>query len=54
MRSWLTAVFVPVEKAIKEGLRPLGYYEPVITFDYQDNAPPARPVLYARVVRGTG
>lgn len=41
-----------VEKAIKEGLRPLGYYEPVITFDYQDNAPPARPVLYARVVLG--
>lgn len=41
-----------VEKAIKEGLRPLGYYEPVITFDYQDNAPPARPVLYARVVPG--
>ncbi|EMW3562400.1 autotransporter assembly complex protein TamA [Proteus mirabilis] len=41
-----------VEKAIKEGLRPLGYYQPTVTFSYQENTPPTRPVLTAKVELG--
>ncbi|NHB92207.1 autotransporter assembly complex protein TamA [Photorhabdus cinerea] len=41
-----------VDKAIREGLRPLGYYEPIIEFTYQENKPPARSVLTAKVIAG--
>ncbi|PHM37361.1 autotransporter assembly complex protein TamA [Xenorhabdus innexi] len=41
-----------VEKAIRKGLRPLGYYEPTIEFTYQENTPPSRPVLTANVTLG--
>ncbi|MBD2780118.1 autotransporter assembly complex protein TamA [Xenorhabdus szentirmaii] len=41
-----------VEKAIRQGLRPLGYYAPTIEFTYQENTPPARPVLTAKVTLG--
>lgn len=41
-----------VEKAIREGLKPLGYYEPTIEFTFQDNKPPARPILLAKVIPG--
>ncbi|ETS32680.1 hypothetical protein BB987_08575 [Photorhabdus temperata] len=41
-----------VDKAIREGLRPLGYYEPIIEFTYQENKPPARSVLTAKVTAG--
>ncbi|MCW7547238.1 autotransporter assembly complex protein TamA [Photorhabdus sp. APURE] len=41
-----------VDKAIREGLRPLGYYEPIIEFTYQENKPPARSVLTAKVTTG--
>ncbi|CDG16149.1 autotransporter assembly complex protein TamA [Xenorhabdus doucetiae] len=41
-----------VEKAIRQGLRPLGYYEPTVVFTYQENTPPARPVLTAKVTLG--
>ena len=41
-----------VEKAIKEGLKPLGYYEPTIEFTYHENTPPARSVLTAKVIPG--
>ncbi|MBC8944826.1 MULTISPECIES: autotransporter assembly complex protein TamA [Xenorhabdus] len=41
-----------VEKAIRKGLRPLGYYDPTIEFTYQENTPPFRPVLTAKVTPG--
>ncbi|WP_426575727.1 autotransporter assembly complex protein TamA [Xenorhabdus stockiae] len=41
-----------VEKAIRKGLRPLGYYESTIEFTYQENTPPSRPVLTAKVTLG--
>ncbi|EMI5490033.1 outer membrane protein assembly factor [Providencia stuartii] len=41
-----------VTKAIEEGLRPLGYYEPKIEFSYQENKPPARSILTAKVTLG--
>ncbi|MDC9605201.1 autotransporter assembly complex protein TamA [Xenorhabdus griffiniae] len=41
-----------VEKAIRQGLRPLGYYAPTVEFTYQENTPPARPVLTAKVTLG--
>ncbi|MBD2811355.1 outer membrane protein assembly factor [Xenorhabdus sp. Vera] len=41
-----------VEKAIRQGLRPLGYYDPTVEFTYQENTPPARPVLTAKVTLG--
>ncbi|CDG23053.1 conserved exported protein of unknown function [Xenorhabdus poinarii G6] len=41
-----------VAKAIRQGLRPLGYYDPVITFTYQEYTPPSRPVLTANVTLG--
>ncbi|CAQ86143.1 MULTISPECIES: autotransporter assembly complex protein TamA [Photorhabdus] len=41
-----------VDKAIREGLRPLGYYEPIIEFTYRENKPPTRSVLTAKVIAG--
>ncbi|OCQ50538.1 Translocation and assembly module TamA precursor [Photorhabdus australis subsp. thailandensis] len=41
-----------VDKAIREGLRPLGYYEPIIEFTYRENKPPTRSVLTAKVIVG--
>lgn len=43
---------VRVDKAIRLGLRPLGYYEPTIEFSYQEFQPPSRPVLTAKVDPG--
>jgi len=42
-----------VSDAIKLGLRPLGYYNPTIDFDYVQTPPPGRPVLIAKVAPGT-
>ncbi|MDE9481387.1 autotransporter assembly complex protein TamA [Xenorhabdus bovienii] len=41
-----------VEKAIQQGLRPLGYYDPTVEFTYQEKTPPSRPVLTANVTPG--
>ncbi|AOM41547.1 autotransporter assembly complex protein TamA [Xenorhabdus hominickii] len=41
-----------VEKAIRLGLRPLGYYDPTIQFTYEEKTPPSRPVLTAIVTPG--
>lgn len=41
-----------VTKAIEDGLKPLGYYQPKIEFSYQENKPPARSVLTAKVTLG--
>lgn len=41
-----------VEKAIKEGLKPLGYYQPTVEFSYEEKTPPARSVLTAKVTPG--
>lgn len=41
-----------VTKAIEEGLKPLGYYQPKIEFSYQENIPPARSILTAKVIPG--
>ncbi|MEY1317731.1 POTRA domain-containing protein, partial [Escherichia coli] len=38
-----------VEKAIKEGLKPLGYYQPTVEFSSEEKTPPARSVLTAKV-----
>lgn len=42
-----------VSDAIQLGLRPLGYYNPTIDFDFKQTPPPGRPVLIARVTPGT-
>ncbi|MFZ4833944.1 autotransporter assembly complex protein TamA [Rouxiella sp. Mn2063] len=42
-----------VSDAIKLGLRPLGYYQPTIDFDFRNTPPPGRPVLIAKVTAGT-
>ncbi len=41
-----------VSAAIQQGLRPLGYYQPTIDFDYRATPPPGRPVLIAKVTPG--
>jgi len=41
-----------VSAAIQQGLRPLGYYQPTIDFDYRQTPPPGRPVLIAKVTPG--
>lgn len=41
-----------VDKAIRQGLRPLGYYDPIIDFEYIPKEAPSRPVLMARVTPG--
>ncbi|QCR34927.1 hypothetical protein C1N62_01930 [Nissabacter sp. SGAir0207] len=41
-----------VDKAVRQGLRPFGYYDPTIDFQYRDTPPPGRPVLIARVTAG--
>ncbi|WP_411754193.1 autotransporter assembly complex protein TamA [Serratia sp. (in: enterobacteria)] len=41
-----------VDAAIRQGLRPLGYYEPTIDFTFDDNPKLSRPVLYAHVTPG--
>lgn len=41
-----------VDKAIRQGLRPLGYYQPTIEFTYQEKKPPERSVLTAIVSPG--
>nr|WP_154603038.1 autotransporter assembly complex family protein [Providencia sp. wls1914] len=41
-----------VEKAIREGLKPLGYYEPTVEFSYEEKTPPARSILTAKVSPG--
>lgn len=42
-----------VSAAIEQGLRPLGYYQPTIDFDFRPTPPPGRPVLVAKVTPGT-
>jgi translocation and assembly module TamA len=42
-----------VSEAIQQGLRPLGYYQPTIDFDFIQTPPPGRPVLVAKVTPGT-
>ncbi len=41
-----------VDKAVRQGLRPLGYYDPTIEFKYEEKVPPERPVLTAIVTKG--
>ncbi|VXD06160.1 conserved hypothetical protein; putative outer membrane protein and surface antigen [Enterobacterales bacterium 8AC] len=41
-----------VDAAIRQGLRPLGYYEPTIEFTLDDRPTLSRPVLYAKVDPG--
>jgi translocation and assembly module TamA len=41
-----------VAKAIRQGLRPLGYYEPTIDFTLDNNPKLARPILHANVTPG--
>jgi len=41
-----------VDAAIRQGLRPLGYYEPTIEFTLDDRPTLSRPVLYAKVNPG--
>ena len=41
-----------VDKAVRQGLRPFGYYDPTIDFKYRATPPPGRPVLIARVTPG--
>ncbi len=41
-----------VDKAVRQGLRPFGYYDPTIDFEYRATPPPGRPVLIARVTPG--
>ncbi|KEY59750.1 autotransporter assembly complex family protein [Serratia sp. DD3] len=41
-----------VDAAIRQGLRPLGYYEPIIDFTFDDNPTLSRPVLRAKVDPG--
>lgn len=41
-----------VEAAIRQGLRPLGYYEPTIEFRLDDSPKLSRPVLFAMVDPG--
>jgi translocation and assembly module TamA len=41
-----------VSDAIKLGLRPLGYYQPTIDFNFVQTPPPGRPVLIAKVSAG--
>ncbi|KFK92577.1 MULTISPECIES: autotransporter assembly complex family protein [unclassified Serratia (in: enterobacteria)] len=41
-----------VDAAIRQGLRPLGYYEPTIDFTLDDRPTLSRPVLYAKVNPG--
>lgn len=41
-----------VDAAIRQGLRPLGYYEPTIDFTFDDNPKLSRPVLHAHVTPG--
>ena len=41
-----------VSDAIQLGLRPLGYYNPTIDFNFVQTPPPGRPVLIAKVTPG--
>jgi translocation and assembly module TamA len=41
-----------VDAAIRQGLRPLGYYEPTIDFTFDDNPKLSRPVLHVHVTPG--
>jgi translocation and assembly module TamA len=41
-----------VDAAIRQGLRPLGYYQPIIDFTFDDNPKLSRPVLLAKVNPG--
>ncbi|EUD06497.1 autotransporter assembly complex protein TamA [Providencia alcalifaciens] len=41
-----------VEKAIREGLKTLGYYDPTVEFSYEEKTPPARSILTAKVLPG--
>ncbi|MFC0227564.1 autotransporter assembly complex protein TamA [Serratia aquatilis] len=41
-----------VDAAIRQGLRPLGYYEPIIDFTFDDRPELSRPVLRAKVDPG--
>ncbi len=43
---------VLIDKNIRQGLRALGYYDPVIDFYYQEKMAPARSRLIARVTAG--
>ncbi|UDG80700.1 Translocation and assembly module subunit TamA [Candidatus Hartigia pinicola] len=41
-----------ITKIIKERLKPLGYYQPTITFSYEEKLPPERSILAAKVSPG--